>query len=186
MKHPASRDFFDYWQRQRGYDAAPDRHRIEPGAVRHVLADSFVLAYESGYPFRTAGTRLCALFGNELTGTPFLELWDTKSRKAVSDLIADAALQMRPTVAGVAAANDAGFLSLELLLLPFARQVHMPRSLTGLLAPLSAPVPGHHLRRELILTSWRDLDTLASRPRSVQRRHLGSGFTVYEGRDHNA
>lgn len=186
MKHPASRDFFDYWHRQRGDDAAPDRYRIEPDAVRHVLADSFVLAYENGYPFRAVGTRLCALFGFELTDTSFLELWDSKSRKAISDLVADAALQMRPTVAGVAAANDMGFLNLELLLLPFAPKPHMPRRLSGVLAPLTPPVPGHHLQRGLILTSWRDLDTPARQPRSVRRRNLGSGFTVYEGRDHNA
>lgn len=186
MKHSASRAFFDYWQRQRGDDAAPDRTRIEPTAMRHLLADSFVLAYETGYPFRAAGTRLCALFGSELTDTPFLDLWDAKSRKPISDLIADAALQMRPTVAGVVAENDAGFLNLELLLLPFAIKPHTPRRLTGLLAPLSQPVPGRHLRRELILTSWRDLDTVSRRPRSIRRRNLGSGFTVYEGRDHNA
>jgi hypothetical protein len=145
-----------------------------------------VLACETGYPFRAVGTRLCALFGEELTGTPFLELWDAKSRKAISDLVADAALQMRPTVAGVAAANDTGFLNLELLLLPFAPKAHMPRRLSGVLAPLTPPVPGHYLRRALILTSWRDLDTGPSRPRSIRRRNLGSGFTVYEGRDHNA
>jgi hypothetical protein len=186
MKHPASREFFDYWRRQRGTDAAPDRHRIEPSAVRHVLADSFVLACEIGFPFRAAGTRLCALFGAELTDTPFLELWHPKSRDAFSELVATTALDLRPAVAGVTGVNEAGLLNLELLLLPFALKPHAPHRLTGLLAPLSQPVPGHHLRRELILTSWRDLDALARRPRSIQRRHLGSGFTVYEGRDHNA
>jgi hypothetical protein len=190
MKHPASRDFFDYWDRQRGAEAAPDRHRIEPGAVRHVLADSFVLSCEAGYPFRTAGTRLCALFGRELTGMTFLELWDVKSRIEILELLAEAAHKVRPMVAGVTTANDAGFLSLELLLLPFALKPQTPHRLSGLLAPLSPAATGHPLRRELMLTSWRDLDAAAGRsrrePRVLQRWNLGSGFTLYEGRDHNA
>jgi hypothetical protein len=192
MKHQASRDFFDYWDRQRGMATAPDRYRIEPGAVRHVLADSFVLACgtDNGCPFRAAGTRLCALFGRELIDTPFLELWDAKSRDPIADLLAAAALEMRPAVAGVAAVNDAGFLNLELLLLPFALKPHTPHRLTGLLVPLAPPLPGHYLRRTLNLTSWRDLDAAAHRrrwePRMLRRWNLGSGFTLYEGRNRNA
>jgi hypothetical protein len=192
MKHSASRDFFDYWDRQRGVEPAPDRYRIEPGAVRHVLADSFVLAHgaDNGCPFRAAGTRLCALFGRDLIDTPFLELWDARHRAAIADLLAAAALEMRPAVAGVTAVNDTGFLNLELLLLPFALKPHTPHRLTGLLAPLAPPVPGQHLRGGLALISWRDLETVVGRsrrePRKVKRWTLGSGFTLYEGRDHNA
>lgn len=184
MKHRASRDYFDYWDRQRGVEAAPDRTRIEPNAIRHVLADSFVLACESGFPFCTAGTRLCALFGRELIDTPFLCLWDSKSGAGISDLLAAASLEMRPAVAGVTAVNNAGLINLELLLLPFSLRPHTPHRLTGLLAPFTLPRPGDYLKRGLILTSWRDLDTFAGRRREPRKVDLGSGFTLYEGRDH--
>lgn len=186
MKHQASRDYFDYWDRQRGVEAAPERTRIEPNAIRHVLADSFVLACDGDFPFRTAGTRLCALFGRELTGTPFLGLWDSKSGPAISDLLVAAALEMRPAVAGVTAVNNAGLLNLELLLLPFSLRPHTPHRLTGLLAPFALPKPGDYLTRGLILTSWRDLDALAGRRREPRKVDLGSGFTLYEGRGHRA
>ena len=62
MKHPSSREFFAYWDAKRGDARAPDRSEIEPGAVRELLGDIFVLSYDNdaGYPFRVAGTRVCA------------------------------------------------------------------------------------------------------------------------------
>lgn len=192
MKHPASRDLFAYWNRQRGIQRAPYRRSIEPGAIRHVLADSFVLAYggANGNSFRAAGTRLCALFGRDLVGESFVGLWDAPSRKAISDLMAAAALELRPTVAGITAVNDAGFFNLELLLLPFATRPHMPHRMTGLLAPLKEPAPGLTVNRGLTLTSWRHLDLVshpqAGEPRVLQRWALRPGVTLYQGRDHNA
>ena len=57
MKHPSSREFFAYWDEKRGHARAPDRSEIEPGAVRELLGDVFVLSYDapSGHPFRVAG-----------------------------------------------------------------------------------------------------------------------------------
>jgi hypothetical protein len=65
MKHAASRELYAYWQEKRGTRPAPERTEIEPGAIRGVLADAFILALDrgSGHPIRLAGTRLCALFG---------------------------------------------------------------------------------------------------------------------------
>ena len=56
---------------------APERADIEPGAIRQVLGDTFVLEVDgrASHPFRIAGTRLCALFGRELKGESFIKLW---------------------------------------------------------------------------------------------------------------
>ena len=56
MKHPSSREFFAYWDAKRGDARAPDRSEIEPGAVRELLGDIFVLSYDNdaGYPFLAA------------------------------------------------------------------------------------------------------------------------------------
>ena len=68
MKHAATRALYAYWDRCRGDRAAPDRADIEPGAIRHVLGDTFIVTFDAkaGHPFRLAGTRICALFGGEL------------------------------------------------------------------------------------------------------------------------
>lgn len=188
MKHPSSRDFLAYWERQRGDAPAPERRQFDPGDVRHSLADSFVVSAEPGidHPVRAAGTRLCALFGRDLKDAPFPGLWSDDSRATITDLLHIVAEEFQPTVAGATAFNDNGFVSLELLLLPFSRQRHVPPRLTGILAAL-APLPpgGYPLRTALALTSWRHLD--AARPprnrgvRRPRRRALWPGFMVYEG-----
>lgn len=185
MKHGSSRDFYTYWNRQRGMRTAPFRRSIEPGAIRHVLADSFVLAYggTAGNSFRTAGTRLCAMFGRDVTGESFLTLWDVASRDAIASILAAVALELRPTVAGATTANDIGFFNLELLLLPFATRPHMPHRLTGLLMPLAPLAPGHTVQRGLRLTSWRHIEPTPDLPPreavSPQRWMLRPGLTLY-------
>ena len=90
MKHPSSRELFEYWNERRGRRCAPDRADIEPGAIRRVLADTFILTFdaEAGHPFRIAGTRVCAAFGRELKSEPFVGLWAPQSTALVRDLLA--------------------------------------------------------------------------------------------------
>ncbi len=165
MKHAASRALYAYWDERRGTRAAPERAEIEPGAIRHVLSDTFIVALdgEAGYPFRLAGTRICALFGRELKAEPFIGLWAAASQPIVADLIAVAAGERVGTVAGASATNSAGEpIELELLLLPLAVPRPSLARAIGILAPLQAP---HWLGARAIGAL-----TLGS------RRHVGSGL----------
>ncbi len=138
MKHPSTREFFAYWDEKRGAARAPDRSEIEPGAVRELLGDIFVLSYDapSGYPFRVAGTRVCALLGGDLKDCSFSALFTADSRREIEDIIAVVSEEMLAAVAGITAtAQDGSPAHLELLLLPFNARAHAPLSLTGLLAP---------------------------------------------------
>src|SRR5271170_7886097 len=122
MKHPSSREFFAYWDGKRGDARAPDRSEIEPGAVRDLLGDIFVLPYDSdaGYPFRVAGTRISALLGRDLKDHSFSGLFAPESRDEIEDLIGHVAEEMLAAVAGITAASANGSIAhLELLLLPF-------------------------------------------------------------------
>ena len=89
MKHPSNREFFAYWDDKRGDSRAPERSDIEPGAVRELLGDIFVLAYDrdAGYPFRVAGTRVCALLGRDLKDQSFSSLFAADSRREIEDII---------------------------------------------------------------------------------------------------
>ncbi len=142
MKHAASRELYAYWQERRGKRAAPERAEIEPGAIRHVLSDAFILALDSGagHPFRLAGTRVCALFGRELKGASFIGLWAAASQPTISDLLAILDDERVGTVAGVTAQNaDGEPIDLELLLLPLgASRPSLARTI-GILAPLQVP-----------------------------------------------
>jgi hypothetical protein len=142
MKHAASRELYAYWQELRGRRPAPERAEIEPGAIRQILSEAFILALDSAtnYPFRLAGTRVCALFGRELKGDSFAKLWDDQSRKTILDLLSILADEWVGTVAGVTAHNEEGQgVELELLLLPLsATRPSLARTI-GILAPLSPP-----------------------------------------------
>ena len=142
MKHSSNRELFEYWNKRRGRRSAPERGEIEPGAIRHVLADTFILAFEAGagHPFRIAGTRVCALFGRELKGAAFLDLWAAASRSQVRDLIAVAANESVGAVARASGASaDAVTRDLELLILPLSHRGRMDARILGALAPTEVP-----------------------------------------------
>src|SRR6202046_5228017 len=90
MKHPSNRAFFAYWDDKRGGARAPDRSEIEPGAVRELLGDIFVLSYDAAahYPFRVAGTRVCALLGCDLKDLSFSALFAPEGRREIEEIIA--------------------------------------------------------------------------------------------------
>jgi hypothetical protein len=184
MKHPSSREFYAYWDERRGGARAPDRSEIEPGAVRELLGDIFVLAFDpaGGYPFRVAGTRVCALLGCDQKGRSFSALFKPESRREIEDIIGVVAEEMLAAVAGITAiADDGSPANLELLLLPFNNRAHAPLSLTGLLASLG----GEHraIGADFELTSWRYIGHPPQRfgPRVLRKLKVARGFMVYEG-----
>ena len=183
MKHPSSREFFTYWDGKRGAARAPDRSDIEPGAVRELLGDIFVLSYDAaaGHPFRVAGTRVCALVGRDLKDRSFSALFAAVARREIEDIIAVVTEEMLAAVAGITATSEDGSpAQLELLLLPFSARAHTPLSLTGSIAPFESE---HRLLRDFKLTSWRYLANPPQKfvPRALRKLAIARGLMVYEG-----
>jgi hypothetical protein len=182
MKHPSSREFFAYWDAKRGDGRAPDRSEIEPGAVRELLGDIFVLScdHEAGDPFRVAGTRVCALLGRDLKDASFTSLFMPECRREIEDIVGYVAEEMLPAIAGITAtAADGTAAHLELLLLPFNHRAHAPISLTGVLAPFEEDLGTIANFR---LTSWRYLhQPQRFVPRALRKLAIARGFMVYEG-----
>lgn len=142
MKHAASRELYAYWEERRGTRPAPERADIEPGAIRGVLSDAFILGLDNvgNYPIRLAGTRVCALFGREIKVESFLDLWTPACRRVVADLLAILADEYVGTVAGVTAQSAAGeTIDLELLFLPLGTRRPSTARAIGVLAPLTVP-----------------------------------------------
>lgn len=187
MKHPSTRDLYAYWDKQRANAPAPDRRAMEPGPIRHLIGDTFVLGCDQGarFPVRVAGTRVCALVGQDLKGQDFLDLWNAPSRCEIEDLIGIATDESLATVAGVTALTDTQLpVYLELLLLPFAPSSLAPQCVTGSLVPLTVPERFDHTRlQEFALTTWRHSGHRPQtiRQRAVRKLTLARGFVVYEG-----
>jgi hypothetical protein len=182
MKHPGSREFFAYWDKTRGNARAPDRSDLDPEAVRERLGDIFVLSYEgeAGFPFRVAGTRVCALLGRDLKDKSFTALFAGDSRHQIEDIVTFVAEEMLPAIAGITATTQAGASAhLELLLLPFNNRTHVPVSLTGLLAPFESVAT---TLCDFRLSSWRYLHPPQRFvPRALRKLAIARGFMVYEG-----
>lgn len=191
MKTAPARRLFAYWNERRGSRLAPERGDIEPGAIRGILGDSFIITFDAAgeHPFRLAGTRVCALFGRELKGEPFVQHWNEASRKLVADLVAIVADESVAVVAGVTAHTAEGSRTdLELLLLPLYHRGKTHVRLIGVLAPLAVPYwLGTEHVVALSLGPIRHLgpavETIAA-PRLVKGGAVGRvrrGLTVYDG-----
>ncbi len=205
MKHPSIRELFEYWNERRGRRPAPERADIDPGAIRRLLADTFILSFEprTGHPFRIAGTRVCALFGRELKGEAFLDLWSPASRHDIRDLLAiitDETVGVVASASGVSAADATaqaslrslrtlGCVRLELLLLPLSHHGRTDARFLGALAPSDPPAwLGTSALRALRLGTHRYVGPPVSGhpvPRMVEpATHDGRirhGFVVYDG-----
>lgn len=192
MKHPSTRQVFEYWDERRGQRAAPERGDIDPGPIRSALGDTFILGLDprGGYHFRLAGTRLCALFCRELKGTSFIELWAAAERKAMDDQVAGVADECAGFVAGIGGRNTDGMaIDLELLLLPLIHRDRSQARLLGVLASVAAPYwLGTNAVRDLTCGTVRHLgpgttNTIRS-PRLVPisgNGRLRRGLVVYDG-----
>jgi hypothetical protein len=141
LKHPFSHQLHAYWTERRGQRPAPERADIDPGAIRRILGDSFVLSREAeGHRFRVAGTRLCALFGRELGGKPYSSIWDADSAARIRDIVAIVADEGLGLVAGACAKTCEDLdTSFEVLLLPLTHRGRMGARMLGLLVPLTRP-----------------------------------------------
>src|SRR5258708_26183154 len=143
MKHSSIRELFDYWNTRRGTRPAPERGEIEPGAIRRVLADTFMLTFDprSGHPFRIAGTRVCAAFGRELKAVAFTEIWAAASQNSIRDVLATVATESVGVVAGASGRSCEGAaLGLEFLVLPLAHRGGASARILGALVPTGGPV----------------------------------------------
>ena len=142
MKHATSRELYDYWNRVRRSRPAPDRNEIEPAAIRHILADTFILEVDSRdhFPLRLAGTRLCGLYCREIKGEDFLDLWSPDDRNAVATLATAVAVD---TAAAVMTSEARGIfdksVTCEILLLPLSRAGPHYDRILGCCAPFERP-----------------------------------------------
>jgi hypothetical protein len=121
LKLAPSLELYAYWDALRGARGAPERNDIEPGALRGVLADTFILEYspERGFPFRIVGSRTNGLFCRELRGESFLDLWARNDVDEVQRVVQSAADGAQPFLIGASGAPEGGLaIDLEVLVLP--------------------------------------------------------------------
>jgi hypothetical protein len=142
LKLAASQELFAYWTQLRGGRSAPERDEVDPGAIRGVLADTFILEVDESlvYPMRISGSRTNSLFQRELRGEPFLGLWRPQDRREVCEILTSVSDDAAPILAGVSA-QPRGLpgLEFEVLLLPLRHHGDTHARILGCCAPKSNP-----------------------------------------------
>jgi hypothetical protein len=208
MKTSANRDLFAYWDKVRGSRVAPERADIEPDAIRHILGDCFFLAdgNAANFPFRLAGTRLCALFGRELKGDHFFNLWGRTDQAAIRKLmnaIVDEKTGLVAQATGRTTNGSPLVVNLELLMLPLLQRGPLDARVLGAIVPVTMPFwLGARFVGSLELGAMRHIGGAVDQipaPRLVptqnpspvrpansnlpngQNRSIRSRFVVYEG-----
>lgn len=118
------RELYDYWRRCFRSGAIPSRNDIDPIAIPHLLPGLSILDAEEGLEairYRLAGTRVCQIYGDELTGRAIFDL-DLQNKieywRAVYQQVLIAKLPMQGVVRGPVAHRD--HLLLFWLRLPLA------------------------------------------------------------------
>lgn len=184
MKHATSRTLFAHWNAARGERASPERCNIDPGAIRHILADTFIL--EAGpngaAAFRLAGTRLCALFGRELRGRPFESLWTMREAPQARRSLNLVTNETVALVSGhVGAPAEGAAVDLEMLLLPLRESGKTHAIALGALSFANVPTwLGFHPISPLEMVSQRVVRTSSRTdlpPWGGERPHL----VIYRG-----
>jgi hypothetical protein len=137
MKLPATRSLYAYWDRLRGGRAAPERSELDPGAIRTLLGDVFLLEFVGAgqYVVRLAGTRICALLGHEWKSRPFAEPFAAEDWPELQALLDGVSNAVMPVVASITAeTRDGRGLDLEMLVLPLRHRGRTNARILGSLA----------------------------------------------------
>jgi hypothetical protein len=143
VRHQNSRFLFEYWNSLRGNRPAPERSEIEPGELRDVLGDTFIL--EVSIPMRTilyrlAGTRLCTAYGRELKGFGYLAQWREEDNYELARGVNLVYNDYTPVVVSFAARGESGrFVDYESLLLPLAPTADGSSRILGIATPGEQP-----------------------------------------------
>ena len=179
MRHSQTKSLYRYWHelftraRDAGPGALPERSAIEPGAIRNVLGDVFILDSDSGQArYRIAGTRLCALHGRELRGEAFETAYDAadmgRARTWSATLGGEGCAVLLSSLATSARGDR---VALETLLLPLAHQGRHDLRAIGITTPAASeewlgmvPLVRQDVQTARLIRPWQENVFLANYP----------------------
>lgn len=142
MKLTVTSELHHYWNRLKGERAAPDRAEIDPVAIRHILADTFIIEVDADgrFPLRLCGARVNALWQREQKGSLFLGWWRAWRRCDMAEAIRQVSDREAPLVTHARAEPLSGApAEFELLLLPLRHFGSRGSRVLGSLAPVQPP-----------------------------------------------
>jgi len=143
MRSKTAIEIYAYWDALRGHRDVPSRSQIEPGQIRNILSDLFILEKtpRGDIRFRLAGTRICSLFARELRGSTFDALWLASQTGRLARIAEQVMTEKTPVVLSASSlAGTADRLPTEIILLPLRSPDGVVDRIIGALVPQSRPL----------------------------------------------
>jgi hypothetical protein len=143
ISHAGTRNLFRYWESIRGERSAPLRSEISLQPIRDLLPWIFIcepVAETSAHRLRLAGTGVCQLWGDNMTGKDLFAAWSKFERETMSKLLHSAATELQPFVMRCRARTETGLLAnLEIMGLPVEADDTGEKQVLGLVVPFQDP-----------------------------------------------
>jgi hypothetical protein len=137
--HSTSRTLFRYWEQVRGERSAPVRSAMSLQPIRHLLPWIFICEPAPGlsaHRLRLAGTGVCQLWGENMTGKDLFARWSKFERETMNKLLNSAIIDQQPFVMRCRARSQNGLVAkLEIIGLPVESDDSGQRQVLGLTVP---------------------------------------------------
>jgi hypothetical protein len=157
MFHSNTQRIIDYWTERSERGRAPSRSAVDPGELRELLPQIFILGREGRgtYVFRLLGGFVGELHGRDLRGASALTLWSERDRPRLQTALEEIRVRPEPLLAMAEVLTDGPSLSLEVLFAPLSARGGPERYL-GLYQPLGpASRLGGRVAQELRIRALR-------------------------------
>lgn len=121
MKQAASRTLYQYWNSLRsGSGHVPYRTAFNPMAVPSVLPHMFIIECNSDTcgKIRLAGSEFYKLYGRELTGRNFVDLWQASDKAEIVKALDSLRFKDQSLVIEAAMSGSQGDINSEFVIMP--------------------------------------------------------------------
>lgn len=189
--HPGSRALFRYWEGVRGELSAPPRDWLDLQKIRSLVPFLFMIERTPSrlYAWRLAGTKVCALWGMELTGMPALAQGDRFERETLTRFLDSALDDHQPFVLRFRLSSAMGMtVAAELVGTPLRARNNGATYVFGVVMPFrEANWPRHDQVTTFELSAARSIWTEPVpgardiAPGSSRRANLPQGFQIING-----
>jgi hypothetical protein len=162
--HPGSRKLFAHWEMLRAERPYPTREEFSFTPIKELMPDMILIEKDhlrSSYRFRLAGSRVCSLFGRNLTAADALQGWDAFEASVLTSHFELALRDFQPVLVRMRLMTDTGIaIAAELVALPIQiRESNRVQLIGGLFPFRDIQTIGHSAIRARELVSARTIWT---------------------------
>ena len=141
--HPKARSLFRYWESIRGERTVALREEVNLGEIRHLLPWVYISEPDAAtgeHRLRLAGTGICRMWQDNLTGKFLFSTWNKFERRTIAGLLRSTVENCRPFAIRVRARTANGSVTgLEILGLPVRAQGSEQNQVLGIIVPFHQP-----------------------------------------------